>query len=306
MKYSFAIGAACVFLAQGGLAGKCPQPSVSSPPPPYATSSAPLVTSTEQYETFPSGYTSVKDPYSTRPMSSDYSASLTVPSTPPTFYTSVKDPFTTLPMSTDFSYSTPPTPVPTPPVKALQLTLNQLDAAIPARAASDSCASVSTPAECATNAKALVAINKALVKYGITKRSEAVAVIALMAYESGSWQYNTNHFPGRAGQGTRAMLMFNFVESYAKSLHPEEASKALAGGITDASMNAVRALVLNDDDSFGAGFWYLVTNAKAYHNGKLGDGSLDDFMDYVVTGVGASWDNARKIIWQAVNNAITA
>ncbi|KAJ2867057.1 hypothetical protein GGH94_001123 [Coemansia aciculifera] len=326
MKITFAIGAVCVFLVQGTLAGKCPQPpspppysaapsvaptSVSSSSAPYATSSAPsLVTSTEQYLSLPPGYTSVKDPYSTRPMPSDFgSSSQTVPTTPPTFYTSVKDPFTTLPIPSDFTYSlsSAPTPTPAPVIKALKLTQKQLDAAIPARAGSDSCASVGTPDECVTNNKALTAINSALAKYGIAKRGEAVAVIALMAYESGSWQYNTNHFPGRPGQGTRAMLMFNFVESYAKALHPEDAAKALAGGITDASMNNVRALVLNDNDSFGSGFWYLVTNAAAYHNtGKLRDGNLEDFKDYVLTGVGASWDSARQTIWETVNSAINA
>ncbi|KAJ2038323.1 hypothetical protein GGI03_005152 [Coemansia sp. RSA 2337] len=319
------IGAVCVFLVQGALANKCPQPpspppysvvpsvaptSVSSSSLPYVTSSAPtLVTSTEQYLSSPPGYTSVKDPYSTRPMPSDFgSSSETVPTVPPTFYTSVKDPFSTLPMSSDFTYSsTAPTPTPAPPIKGLKLTQKQLNLAIPVRAASDSCASVGTPAECVTNDKALAAINSALVKYGITKRGEAVAVIALMAYESGNWQYNTNHFPGRPGQGTRAMLMFNFVESYAKALHPEEAAKALAGGITDESMNSVRALVLNDNDSFGSGFWYLVTNAAAYHNtGKLRDGNLEDFKDYVLTGVGAGWDSDRQTIWETVNSAINA
>ncbi|KAJ2457005.1 hypothetical protein GGF42_002935 [Coemansia sp. RSA 2424] len=286
MKFSFAIGAACVLFAQGGLAGKCP-------PPVYATSSAPpLVTSTEQYSS-----------------ASQYP---TVSQTPPIFYTSVKDPFTTMPMPTDFSHtysaSSAPVPTPTPPAKiAYRLSQKQLDLAIPARAASDSCASVSTPDECVTNAKALTAINNALSKYGISKRSEVVAVIALMAYESGKWQYNTNHFPGRPGQGTRAMLMFNFIESYAKALHPDEAAKALAGGITDASKNGVRALVLNDDDSFGSGFWYLVNSAAAYHDkaDKLRESNLDDFKDYVVTGVGAGWDSTRQTIWETVNSAIT-
>ncbi|KAJ2826438.1 hypothetical protein GGI24_002916, partial [Coemansia furcata] len=120
--------------------------------------------------------------------------------------------------------------------------------------------------------------------------------------------YNTNHFPGRPGQGTRAMLMFNFIESYAKALHPEEAAQALAGGITDASMNSVRALVLNDNDSFGSGFWYLVTNAAAYHNAadKLRDGNASDFKDYVVNGVGAGWDDSRQTVWETVNSAIAA
>ncbi|KAJ2744328.1 hypothetical protein GGI20_003055 [Coemansia sp. BCRC 34301] len=283
MKFSFAIGAACVLFAQGNLAGKCP-------PPVYATSSAPSQATLTLTNPIP-----------------------TATQSPPLFYTSVKDPFTTKPMPTDFShtYSASSVPVPTPssPVEvAYRLSQKQLDLAIPARAAADSCASVSTPGECVTNAKALVAINNALSKYRISKRSEVVAVIALMAYESGSWQYNTNHFPGRPGQGTRAMLMFNFIESYAKALHPDEAAKALAGGMTDEAKNAVRALVLNDDDSFGSGFWYLVNNAAAYHEkaDKLRDGNLDDFKDYVVTGVGAGWDSTRQTIWETVNTAIAA
>ncbi|KAJ2896899.1 hypothetical protein GGI21_005000, partial [Coemansia aciculifera] len=143
----------------------------------------------------------------------------------------------------------------------------------------------------------------------ITKRSEVVAVIALMAFESGSWQYNTNHYPGRPGQGTRAMLMYNFIQPYATALHPTAAAQALAGGAaTDAVLNNVRALVLNDNDSFGSGFWYLVNHAAAYHNAadKLRDGNFDDFKDYVVNGVGAGWDDGRQTIWEAVNSAITS
>ncbi|KAJ2559515.1 hypothetical protein EV175_000309 [Coemansia sp. RSA 1933] len=181
-----------------------------------------------------------------------------------------------------------------------QITLAALNKAVPARAADTSCSSVTYTSECATNSRAVTAINNALTKYKISGRGEAVAVIALMAYESDSWQYNINHFPGRAGQGTRNMQMYNFNSEYAKLLYPTKAAAALASGTSgsDAQENAVRALVLDDNDSFGSGFWYLVNHASSYYNNanKLRSGNSADFKDYVVTGVGAGWTDDHTAI----------
>ncbi|KAJ1641569.1 eukaryotic translation initiation factor 2-alpha kinase, partial [Coemansia asiatica] len=46
-------------------------------------------------------------------------------------------------------------------------------------------------------------------------------------------------------------------------------------------------LVLNPEDSFGSGFWYLVEKALSFHGdeNKLRDGNLDDFKDYVQNGI---------------------
>ncbi|KAJ2803927.1 hypothetical protein H4S07_004349, partial [Coemansia furcata] len=159
---------------------------------------------------------------------------------------------------------------------------------------------------CTPNSRAVVAINAAIAKYGVTQRGEIVALISLMAYESASWQYNINHFPGRPGQGTRAMLMYNYIQQYAQALHPSEATKVLAAGSSTDAQNNVRALVLNDNDSFGSAFWYLVTNAAAYHGkaDKLRSGNASDFKDYIVNGVGAGWDDSRQTLWETVNGAI--
>ncbi|KAJ2016579.1 hypothetical protein GGI03_005153 [Coemansia sp. RSA 2337] len=183
------------------------------------------------------------------------------------------------------------------------ITLDQLNKAIPVRASDSSCSSVSTPDECAPNSRAVKAINAAISKYGVTQRGEIVALISLMAYESANWQYNVNHFPGRPGQGTRAMLMYNFIEQYAQALYPSEAT--LAVGSSTEALNNVRALVLNDNDSFGSAFWYLVNKASGYHAkaDKLRSGNADDFKDYIVNGVGAGWDDTRHTIWETVNSA---
>ncbi|KAI9504807.1 hypothetical protein BX070DRAFT_222933 [Coemansia spiralis] len=245
-------------------------------------------------------------PYSTSPMPSEYS--VTTPG-----------PYSTSPMPSEYSTgaassaeeaettptSSAPASMPTSPAggSAYQITLAQLNQAIPDRQSDDSCSSAQYPSECATNSRAVTAINSALTKYGITKRGEAVAVIALMAFESDNWLYNINHSPGRPGQGTRNMQMYNYNEEYAQLLHPSEASQALASGSN--AENSVLALVLDDNDSFGSGFWYLVNKASAYHNsGKLADGSASDFQDYVVNGIGASWTSDRLTTWQSVNAAL--
>ncbi|KAJ1877994.1 hypothetical protein LPJ57_003655 [Coemansia sp. RSA 486] len=257
--------------------------------------------------TYPASYyTTVENPFSTLPMSTVDDASTASTTTPANYYTSVENPFSTYSVSADSSTAEPTET----PSYSYQLTLEQLNAAIPDRAGSDSCSSASFPDECATNKQALPAINAALAKYGVTKRSEVVAVISLMAFESSNWLYNTNHWPGRAGQGTRNMQMANFNQEYATTLHPEQAAAVLASSAdptSDDTVNALRALVLNDNDSFGSGFWYLVNHASAYHDtGKIAEDSLDSFKDYVQNGVGASWDDARQTIWETVNSAISA
>ncbi|KAJ1951164.1 hypothetical protein EC988_004125 [Linderina pennispora] len=191
------------------------------------------------------------------------------------------------------------------------ITIEQLNAAVPGRAGAASCRNATS--ECATNSRALEAINHALLKYRISRRSEVVAVLALEAFESASWLYNINHFPdpGRPGQGTRSMLMYNFIEEYAKYLYADKARVLLESSgpsPSNATKNAVRELVLGDDDSFGSGFWFLAHEASSYYNNpnKLRDGQWQDFKDYMVNGVGASWDDARNVTWNAVNDAVLA
>ncbi|KAJ1919900.1 hypothetical protein H4219_001680 [Mycoemilia scoparia] len=163
--------------------------------------------------------------------------------------------------------------------------------------------------ECATFADAASGFNAAFDKYKITSRAEKVALIALSAFESGTFAYNTNHFPepGRPGQGTRAMLMYNFVYQYANSLYPDKVSALGATESTTDDMvkNKVRELVLNNSDSFGAAAWYLATHAKEYHgSGKIKEHDLESFKTYCTTAVGASWDEQRGKIWKALDEAL--
>ncbi|KAJ2501027.1 hypothetical protein GGH96_002248 [Coemansia sp. RSA 1972] len=245
---------------------------------------------------------SSSDEYTAPALSSDYT---TAPA-PSSDYATSSAPETSN-VAPETSYTETETTEPTTtPSGVYQITASQLDAAVPAGKGIGKCTTASD-ADCATNERALVALNNAAQKYGVTERGEVVAMIALMALESGSWQYNVNQFPGRAGQGTKAMFMYPFIYKYAKSLYPDKVLDEWETTAANATMNNVRAMVLGDDDSFGSAFWYLTTQAPEYHNtGKLKDGDLASFKEYCTSAVGAGWDDERPKVWEAVNSALSA
>ncbi|KAJ1942314.1 hypothetical protein FBU59_003233 [Linderina macrospora] len=292
MKFISAI-ALLGFAAQVTVAGRCPAYSAAP------VSSAPA-------------YSSAAETSAPAPATSDVvptSASLPAYSSAAQSSAATTSTYASVPASTTVNgYSTAaPSSVPS---GVFQVKAADLDRAVSARAGDGNCSA--RPDECAPNTRALAAINKALKKYNITRRGEVVAVLSLMAFESGDWAFNINHYPepGRPGQGTRNMMMYNFVEEYAKYLHPTEANALLGSGGTpsDSTKNAVRQLVLNDDDSFGAGFWYLTQKAGSFHDNpaKLIDGNEDSFKDYIVNGVGTGYADERKQYWDRFNSNITA
>jgi hypothetical protein len=58
-----------------------------------------------------------------------------------------------------------------------------------------SCAGAAFKEECRTAEQAVDPINKSFEKYGLTTKGEQAAVVALMLFESGSFQFNKNHYP---------------------------------------------------------------------------------------------------------------
>ncbi|KAJ1951163.1 hypothetical protein EC988_004124 [Linderina pennispora] len=294
MKFVSAI-ALLGLVAQVTVAGRCPVPPASSA---SSQSSAPAYSSTPAYSasapTTDAVPTSAPAPTYTSAAESTAAATSSAVSVPPS--------------NTGSDYTTAvPSSVPS---GVFQVKAADLDRAVPARVGDGNCSA--RPTECASNARALSAINKALQKYSITRRSEAVAILSLMAQESADWMFNINHYPepGRPGQGTRNMMFYNFVEEYAKFLHPEQANALLGAGgePSDSTKNAVRELVLNDDDSFASGFWFLTHKASSFHNNpaKLIEGSEASFEDYIVNGIGTSMSDTRRQYWNVFNSIITA
>ncbi|KAI4155349.1 MAG: hypothetical protein L6R39_001271 [Caloplaca ligustica] len=92
------------------------------------------------------------------------------------------------------------------------------------------CDGAPSPAECKTADEALSFINQSFRTYGITSLGEAAAVISIMAFESGDFKYNVNHFPGVPGQGTRNMQSPAFNLQYAQSIPALKDKLAAAGG----------------------------------------------------------------------------
>ncbi|KAJ2770010.1 hypothetical protein IWQ56_002331 [Coemansia nantahalensis] len=203
-------------------------------------------------------------------------------------------------------------PAPGNPDVYYAVTLDQLNKAVPDAAADNYCSLNDRPKSCVNNKIAVDAINKAMTKYQIKRRGEAVAVIATMALESGYWQYNMNDTPGRPGQGTRAMLMYNFVYEYAKYLFPDAVKaewKGLEFGTAEnnKTMNDVAAMVIADEPtSFGAGFWYLSKSTTGFYNNDaaLRDGNVDDFKGYLVDGIHTTAAEERITIWNKFNEAL--
>ncbi|KAJ2495548.1 hypothetical protein GGH96_006355, partial [Coemansia sp. RSA 1972] len=157
--------------------------------------------------------------------------------------------------------------------------------------------------ECALNSEVLVSINQAIRQYGVSARGEIVATLAWMLFESGNWQYNINHFPGNIGQGTRTMMTWEYVAEYAQTLHPDAYAKVLGSDTVSAADNTTKTdvidLVLNNNDSFGSGFWYLTTQAASFHGNAncLRDGNQADFQKYVEDGIITTWTTEREAIW---------
>lgn len=79
------------------------------------------------------------------------------------------------------------------------ITSSQVVAAAPG---SSSCATASFADECHDAGKATPLLNDAFKQYKQTTLGEVAALLGLMALESGDFQFNVNHYPGRPGQGS--------------------------------------------------------------------------------------------------------
>lgn len=80
-----------------------------------------------------------------------------------------------------------------------EITSNQILAISPK---SSTCYNPPAVGECRTAEQAAPFINDSFTTYGIDNVAEQAALISLMAFESGDFKYNRNHFPGVAGQGS--------------------------------------------------------------------------------------------------------
>ncbi|KAK6360068.1 hypothetical protein TWF730_006222 [Orbilia blumenaviensis] len=124
------------------------------------------------------------------------------------------------------------------------------------------------PEECATAAHAAPFITEAFKQYGINTIGEAASILSLMMFETGDFQFNTNHFArpgGNPGQGTRNQMSPNFIVQYAQTFESTDSIKPgitpeNIGEQTDEVKNKVLALVLGDDRTWASGAWFYKTH----------------------------------------------
>jgi len=189
------------------------------------------------------------------------------------------------------------------------MTPAQITAAVPSTA---SCAS-GEPA-CRTADQMAPFINQSFSKFGFMTRGEQAAIFALMAFESGNFVFDVNVFPGRPGQGTRNMMMFDFILPYAvqysreavHAIRPDLNSTSTAADVPDdAQKNAIRATVLDDTLSFASAAWFLRTHCSPQIAVGLKSATDDAFNAYMGSGcVGAGQDPARLALYHATLTAM--
>lgn len=170
-----------------------------------------------------------------------------------------------------------------------------------------SCASAPFPSECATASTAAPFLIAAMSSYSITSAPELAALLSLIAFETGDFRYDRNHYPGRPGQGTRNMQMGSFNLEYARAI-PELATGVaqIAGSrtaeqLSDAEINAVRELVLDDKYSWASAAWFYVTKCGGVR-AEVQKGGQEGFEAYMqCVGVQATAD--RLEYWKRAKEA---
>ncbi|KIW23014.1 uncharacterized protein PV07_11248 [Cladophialophora immunda] len=176
---------------------------------------------------------------------------------------------------------------------------------------SNTCAGATYPSECAVSSLSVVqAIVDGFAKYNVNTAEEQAALLSWMAYESGEFKFNRNHFPapGQPGQGTRTMMSPTFVQQYANSI-PELKPKVVAIGtgssLSGAQADQVLALVQPDQYSFAAAAWYYGTHCTDAQKQQVRQGGQQNWQAAFITGcVQTTVDDGRIAYWKKACEAL--
>lgn len=175
-------------------------------------------------------------------------------------------------------------------------------AAIVAKIAPGASSCAGSDNECHTAETAAPYLITAMSKYGVTSPGEIAGVLALMAYESVDFKYKHNVSPGRPGQGTANMQMYNYNLEYAQSI-TELSDKVTALGTisSDDQKNQLLALVTVDDYNFGSGPWFYTTKCASARS-DLEQGTDAGFAAYMSC-VGVTVTDDRNAYWTRAKEA---
>ena len=167
---------------------------------------------------------------------------------------------------------------------------------------SGSCSGAPIASECATAATAVDPIISSFALCSISTAAEQAVLLAWMAYESGEFKYNQNHFPapGTPGQGTRTMMMPTYVAEYVSFLGLKPSSSDPA---------TVLSLVENDQYSFGSAAWFYHEKCSDAIKTQVKTGSQAGYDAFLTTCVGTqanegSGSTSRLAYWQRATAAL--
>ncbi|PWY71559.1 hypothetical protein BO94DRAFT_259984 [Aspergillus sclerotioniger CBS 115572] len=183
-------------------------------------------------------------------------------------------------------------------VRDASITAEQIKTIAPT---SSSCDNPPAVGECATAAQAAPNIAKSFDTYSVTSRAEQAAVIGLMAFESGDFKYNKNHFPGVPGQGTRNMQSPTYNSKYAADI-PALADKL--SSVSGDPTGVLDLLLANEEYDFGSGAWFLTTQCSASVRSQLQSGSEAGWTAYITSCVGTDANDDRKAYWTRAIQAL--
>lgn len=176
-------------------------------------------------------------------------------------------------------------------------------ASIVAKIAPGASSCTDTSSECRTAEQAAPYLIDAMQKYGVTTTAEIAGILALMAFESVDFAYKHNISPGRPGQGTANMQMFDYNYEYAKSISELSDSVAALGTITTSDQqNQLLALVTDDKYNFGSGPWFYTTKCTTAQRTALQAGTDAGFAAYMGC-VGVTVTDERSAYWTRAKEA---
>ncbi|KAJ5166345.1 uncharacterized protein N7482_005126 [Penicillium canariense] len=166
---------------------------------------------------------------------------------------------------------------------------------------SDTCDNPPAAGECATANTAATYTAQSFDTYSVTSKAEQAAVLSLMAFESGDFKYNKNHFPGVAGQGTRNMQSPSYNKKYASSL-PSLSDKL--DSVSDDPAGLLDVLRADKAIDFGSGAWFLTTQCSQDVRTALQKGDDEGWQRYISDCVGTSVTDERRAYWERAVEAL--
>lgn len=168
---------------------------------------------------------------------------------------------------------------------------------------SSSCATAQFQSECRTAAQAAGPIQASFVAYGINTPGEQAAILSTMAFESDEFQYQINHFPGVAGQGTRNMQSPKYNLIYAQSI--PALGPYLQKVDTSDPKAVLNLLVTYINYDFGSAAWFLSTQCDQSVRSGLQSGSAAGFSAYIAC-IGTTATDAREQYYKQAMSALGA